>query len=135
MSLMSWKDEYSVHINVIDSQHKRLIELLNEVFDASRAGRGKEVVGKILNDLVTYTKVHFTTEQEFFRKYNYPGYAQHKGEHDNLTKQVGEFQEQYKAGRAALSVELMQFLKDWLSGHILGSDKKYSGFLTSKGLR
>jgi len=135
MALMIWKEEYSVKIGIIDTQHKKLIELLNQIFDASREGKGKEVIGKILNDLITYTKVHFTTEEDFFKKYAYPGFALHKAEHDKLTKQVTDFQEQFAAGRAMLSIELMQFLKDWLNGHILGTDQKYTGFLSSKGLR
>jgi len=132
---MTWKDEYSVKIQTIDSQHKKLIDLLNQIYDASRVGKGKEILGKILNELVTYTKIHFATEEEFFKKFSYPGYIQHKIEHDKLTKQVTDFQEQYAIGRVTLSIEIMQFLKDWLNGHILGTDKKYSEFLNSKGLR
>ena len=135
MPLMTWKDEYSVKIQTIDSQHKKLIDLLNQIYDASRVGKGKEILGKILNELVTYTKIHFATEEEFFKKFSYPGYIQHKIEHDKLTKQVTDFQEQYAIGRVTLSIEIMQFLKDWLNGHILGTDKKYSEFLNSKGLR
>ena len=134
MPLMTWKDEYSVKIQTIDSQHKKLIDLLNQIYDASRLGKGKEVLGKILNELVVYTKVHFTTEEDFFKKFSYPDYVLHKIEHDKLTKQVTDFQEQYEAGNATLSIEIMQFLKDWLSDHILGTDKKYVEFLHSKGL-
>jgi hemerythrin-like metal-binding protein len=135
MPLMTWKDEYSVKIQTIDLQHKKLIDLLNQIYDASRIGKGKEILGKILNELVTYTKVHFATEEEFFKKFSYPGFVQHKAEHDKLTKQVTDFQEQYASGRVTLSIEIMQFLKDWLNGHILGTDKKYTEFLNSKGLR
>jgi hemerythrin len=135
MPLMTWKDDYSVKIQTIDSQHKKLIDLLNQIYDASRVGKGKEILGKILNELVTYTKIHFATEEEFFKKFSYPGYLQHKTEHDKLTKQVTDFQEQYASGRVTLSIEIMQFLKDWLNGHILGTDKKYTEFLNSKGLR
>ena len=135
MALMTWKNEYSVNINVIDSQHKRLVDLLNQIFDASQAGQGKTVVEKILNDLVTYTKVHFSTEEDFMKKHSYPGFPQHKVAHDKLTKQVLEFQQEYRAGRSTLSVELMQFLRDWLQGHIVGTDKLYTPFLNAKGVR
>lgn len=134
MALMTWKEEYSVNIKVIDSQHKKLVDLLNQIYDATKVGKGKEVLAKILSELVSYTKVHFTTEEEFFKKFSYPGYLQHKNEHDKLTKQVCDFQDQYETGRATISIEIMQFLRDWLNGHILGTDKKYSEFLNSKGL-
>ena len=94
MALMTWKEEYSVNIKVIDSQHKKLVDLLNQIYDATKVGKGKEVLAKILSELVSYTKVHFTTEEEFFKKFSYPGYLQHKNEHDKLTKQVCDFQDQ-----------------------------------------
>jgi hemerythrin-like metal-binding protein len=132
---MPWKPEYSVNINVIDMQHKKLVDLLNQIHEASRVGKGKEALAKILDDLVTYTKVHFTTEEDFMRKHSYAGYAQHKAEHDRLTQKVMEFQVEFKSGRVALSIEVMQFLKDWLTGHIIGVDKQYTPFLNSKGVR
>jgi len=134
MPLMTWNDEYSVKINIIDGQHKKLIDLLNQLYDAMHSGKGKEVLGKTLDELVAYTKVHFRTEEELFKKFSYPGFTQHKNEHDKLTNQVVEFQEQYKAGGSMLSIELMNFLTNWLSGHILKSDKKYTSFLNSKGV-
>ncbi|HTP13088.1 MAG TPA: bacteriohemerythrin, partial [Bacteroidota bacterium] len=85
-------------------------------------------------ELVAYTKVHFQTEEDFFKKFAYPGYAQHKTQHDKLAQQVLDFQQQYKSGRSMFTIELMNFLKNWLSGHILGTDKNYSEFLNSKGL-
>lgn len=135
MPLMTWKDDYSVNIKVIDLQHKKLVDLLNQIFDATHAGRGKEVVDKILNDLISYTKVHFATEEEFMKKHGYPAFPRHKAEHDTLTQQVIEFQREYQAGRSSLSVELMQFLRDWLQKHILGTDKQYTPFLNAKGVR
>ena len=134
MALMSWKDEYSVRITTIDTQHKKLVDLLNQIHEATHAGRGKEVVEKILNDLVAYTKLHFATEEEYLKKHAYPGFSQHKAEHDKLANQVLQFQQDYKSGKALMSIEIMQFLRDWLTKHILGSDKQYSPFLNSKGV-
>ena len=135
MALMTWKEEYNINIKVVDSQHKKLVDLLNQIHDATSMGKGREVLAHILNELVAYTKLHFSTEEELFKKFSYPGYLQHKIEHDKLTKQVCEFQDRYSAGRAAISIEIMQFLRDWLNGHILGTDKRYSEFLLSKGVR
>ena len=135
MALLTWKDESSVHIGVIDLQHKKLVELLNQIHDAAQAGRGKDVLERILEDLVTYTKVHFSTEEDFFTKHSYPRSVQHKAEHDALTKKVLKYQEEYNSGRSALTIEVMKFLKDWLTNHILAVDKQYTPFLNAKGVR
>jgi len=131
---MSWKDEYSVKVSIIDQQHKKLIDLLNALYDGLRAQKAKDIVGRILGDLVSYTEVHFATEERLMKTHGYTGYLQHKVEHDSLTKKVVDFQKEFNEGKTSIPVELMQFLRDWLSNHILGSDKRYSSFFQSKGV-
>lgn len=134
MSLMPWRESFSVNIKSIDQRHKKLVTLLNDIHDATRAGRGKDAVETILGDLIKYTKEHFTAEEELMKKNAYPAYLQHKVEHDNFTKQVLAFQEEYKSGRVSVSIEIMQFLRDWLTDHILGVDRQYTSFLNTKGV-
>lgn len=67
--------------------------------------------------------------------YEYPKASSNALEHNTLTKQVIDFQAQFKEGNARLTVQLMNFLKQWLTDHILGSDKEYAPFLKSKGLK
>jgi len=134
MALMPWKDEYSVKIGAIDEQHKKLVDLLNQVHEATLAGRGKLVVGNILSELLTYTKVHFAAEEELMKKHAYPELNSHRAEHDELVRKVEEFKQKHAAGRVTMSVEIMQFLMDWLTEHILGVDKRYSAFLNGKGV-
>jgi hemerythrin len=132
---MTWNDKLSVGVNVIDDDHKKLVGMVNELYDAITAGKGKEALAKILDGLVNYTKVHFDREEQFFAKTAYPAAAARKKEHDDLTKQVLEVQAKYKAGTVAcLSLEVMNFLKNWLVNHIQGSDKKYGPHLNAKGI-
>jgi hemerythrin len=134
MSFMEWNDQMSVSVNVFDREHQQLVKMLNELHDAMKAGHGKDSLGKILDALVNYTKVHFAHEERFFAQTDYPGAAEHKKQHDDLTRQVLDFQQKYKDGSAALlTVEVMSFLKDWLVNHIQGSDKKYGPYLNGKG--
>ena len=95
--------------------------------------QGKEVVGKVLDDLVRYTKFHFAREEEFFAKTGYPA-VEHKKEHAELVKQAEALQSRYKSGEVALSIEALDFLKDWLTIHIQGTDKKYSSNLNANGI-
>jgi hemerythrin len=134
MALITWNDTLSVHIKEIDSQHQRLVELVNKLHDAMKAGRGNDVMGPILSDLVRYTVSHFATEEAYFKKYAYPDFAQHKKEHDDLTVKAKALKASFEKGKMTVSIEVMNFLRDWLSSHILGSDKKYGPYLNGKGL-
>jgi len=131
-TLIDWEDKFSVNIPEIDSQHKKLLDIINTLYKAFKAGKAKKEVKKILNDLVGYTSYHFGTEERYFDQFNYPENDVHKEEHDKLTAQVLEFQKNIDSGKVTLSAEIMEFLKTWLEEHILHSDKKYSDFLYEK---
>lgn len=134
MPLMTWTENYSVGIKSIDAQHQKLIGMLNELQDAMLAGKANDHIGKILDGLVQYTVTHFAYEEKLFAQHGYKDAAAHKAEHDKLTKQVADFAAQFKTGKAKLSSQLMSFLRDWLNGHILGTDKRYTTHLVSKGV-
>jgi len=133
---MTWTDKLSVGVKVIDDDHKKLVSMVNELYDGITAGHGKEALGKVLDELVNYTKFHFKREEDFFAKTGYPAAVAHKKEHDDLTTQVLDVQAKYKSGAmATLSLEVMNFLKNWLVNHIQGSDKKYGPHLNAKGIQ
>ncbi len=135
MPLLAWNDKMSIGLATIDEQHKKLVGMLNELFDAVQAGRGKDVLGIILDRLVDYTKTHFAYEEQLFTQHDYAETEAHKNEHADLTRQVLEIQQKHSAGATAtLSMELMNFLKNWLVRHIQGSDRKYAPFLAGKGV-
>ncbi len=132
--LLRWSDSLSVGIDSIDNQHKKLIDLINELFKHINSGSAKETVGKTLGALVDYTGTHFQNEEKLFAKYDYPEQMNHKEMHRKLVAQVVEFQNQFKNGEKDVSLELMEFLKDWLIKHIKQTDMQYSPFLRSKGV-
>jgi len=132
--MFEWNASYSVNIGSIDAQHQNLFAIGRELYAAMNAGQGKSVVAKILDRLIQYTVVHFAHEERLMKVHNYKDYAAHKAEHDALTRQVLQFQRDFQNGRAAMSIQLLQFLKDWLSHHINGSDKKYAPALQEKAV-
>lgn len=134
MALFEWKDIYSVNIKTVDDQHQMLVASLNELFEAMRSREANAVISGILKGLIDYVGVHFSYEESLMQKHNYPGYAQHKKEHEAFVAKVSDFVEKQKAGKLMLSMEVMNFLKQWLKDHIMGSDKKYSPFLNQKGV-
>jgi hemerythrin len=135
MALMQWNESLSVGVAEIDNQHQTLVSMINELSDAMKQGKGKDVVGKILNSLISYTVTHFQTEEKYFDLYRYPETAGHKKEHAAFVQNVSDFKDGFAKGKLSVTIELMNFLSDWLKNHIKGTDKKYSTFFNAKGLK
>ena len=134
MALMTWTDDFSVELDSIDAQHHRLIDLINELHDAMLAGKAQEELKTILDGLLDYTKTHFGYEEKLMVENEYPEYEAHKAVHDALAAKVVELDEKLAAGEHMLSMEVMTFLKDWLTHHIMGMDKQYSPFMLEHGV-
>lgn len=134
MAIITWKKQFSVNVKEIDAQHNKIIDYINELHSAMSGGKGKEILGDILEKLAGYTVEHFSTEEKYFDKYKYVLSVTHKLEHNKFVQKVVEFKKGYIEGNLILSVELMEFLKNWLCEHILGSDKLYTKCFNENGL-
>lgn len=136
MALMTWSDDFSVHIAHLDAHHRRLFDLVNSLYDAMKQKKAKDILGNVFSELINYTVYHFKAEEELFQKYEYPEYQQHKKEHEDLTKQVLELKDKFDKDplKIVLTIETMEFLKNWLKNHIQVEDKKYGPFLNRKGV-
>ena len=127
--MFDWSNNYSVAIGSVDAQHQKLFAIARELHAAMSTGQGNAALGRILDRLVQYTAVHFAHEERLMRLHDYPDFAAHKAEHDALVRQVMTFQQDFNSGRVTITVQLLQFLKDWLQNHIQGSDLKYAPHL------
>jgi len=134
-ALFDWKPEFSVGVQEIDQQHKKLVSLIGELHSAMKSGRGATVLNKILGDLVTYTRVHFDSEEKLMAMHGYPDLQAHKQEHADLTNKVEDFLGKVHSGAVSVTPEVLTFLKEWLVHHILHTDKNYGPFLNAKGVR
>lgn len=132
--LISWNEGYSVGVADMDSQHKQLISMINDLYDAMQNQKAAETIGKILKRLIAYTKTHFAKEEEIMEKYSYPELNQQIKEHRAFTDKIQKFKDDYDSGRTAMSVSVTSFLKDWLMHHISVNDKKYGPHFNSKGV-
>jgi hemerythrin-like metal-binding protein len=134
--LLEWNESLSVGVPSVDEQHKALLGLLNELSDATQAGRGQVVLGKVLKELADYTVYHFQYEESLFAQTGYNAAPDHIKEHDDLIRLVQVQSQQYEDGaREILSEELLKFLRRWLYMHIMGSDKKFGPHLVSMGIK
>lgn len=130
MALYDWDNTlYGVGITRFDDDHKKLLGFINKLHEAMLDGKGKDVLDGIYQELIDYTRYHFSAEEQQMLEANYPQYAEHKAMHANLMIQFADLQEKLKSGDRKISIETFGFLKDWLFGHIQVQDKKYAPFL------
>jgi len=127
MAFYEWQANFSVGVNEMDEQHKKLIAILNQLHDSMKAGKAAKEIGLIIDEMVEYTKFHFAAEEKRMTEKNYIGLASQKAEHAAFVKKAQEFQKEVNSGKLAVSLDVLNFLKDWLTNHILITDMKYSG--------
>ena len=116
MPLFLWKKSYEIGLTEIDTQHRNLVGIINELSDAMMNQKGYTVVPHILEKLVDYIQFHFTTEEEIMRDTKYPAL-------EMTTKVIG-FKRACAKNHEINVVEVLNFLRDWLKEHIVMSDKK-----------
>ena len=134
MAVFEWNESYSVKVGILDAQHKKLFQIVQELQDAMKAGHGKDKASDVLRRLIEYTVYHFSAEEKLMENHAYPTLAEHRAEHKALTDKVIQFKKDYEAGNGSI-LPLMTFLQDWLKHHILTVDQKYSGFMNTHGVR
>lgn len=135
MPIVLWDNSFSVNVREIDEQHEKLFDLINSLYDAMKKGLGKEILPKIIDELFHYVEKHFSTEEKYFDRFNYPESESHKIEHYNFLKKVSEFKKSYEEGQIGLTIDIITFLQEWLIRHIKVVDKKYSAFFNENGLK
>jgi len=135
MTEIQWDDSLSVNVELIDEQHKMLIQRIKDLSDAVNSSRGATEIGKTLGFMIDYTEFHFSTEEKHMKELDYPGFDVHRKQHDEfkstLNEMVMEFEED--GATAQLSEWVNQYLINWLVDHIKSIDTKLAAFLQDKG--
>ena len=119
----------------MDTQHKRWIELINNLYEAMRVGKGKDVVERTLADVLAYTRRHFADEEALLAAHGWTGFSEHKKEHDGFVSLVNRLQQRQQAGEVAISVEVMTQMRKWLVHHIQTLDRCSVPYLKGRGVR
>ncbi|MDH4199268.1 MAG: bacteriohemerythrin [Spirochaetia bacterium] len=127
-----WQKEYELGIEKIDSQHKRLIDLINQLDLACGVKKSPEEVEKIFLSLVNYTNYHFTAEEMVMKKNGYPLFENHKSKHDFFVQKISQFNRQIREDNTLALSDTIDFLNTWLVEHIMGEDRKYVPILKEK---
>lgn len=132
MDMFVWSERFDVGVDLINDQHKKLIELINSLSDKMLQGKSSEILGEVLKEIVNYGIYHFDSEEELLLKYGYEETEAHMKDHASFKKNITSLVEEYDAGSYRVSIDTLQFLKDWITIHILKTDMKYKDFLSTK---
>ncbi len=128
MAFFDWKDEYSIGISVIDRQHRKILELINDLFESIRDAREDLIIKEVLDDLVDYSHYHFGLEKKLFDQYRYPRAEEHEREHYHFIDKLTSLMIGASLNKACVPLETMDYLRQWFSNHMVGVDRGYSSF-------
>lgn len=131
---LEWDESYSVKISKFDNAHQHLIQLINTIHDNLNSGKDIEITKNVLVDLKKYTQTHFEEEIALLQTYNYPDLDDHEKEHSNFISELDSLQLKLKTNSNLLNIQILYFLKDWLTNHILNTDKRYSEYFVKNGI-
>ena len=134
MTLITWNEEANINVKEIDDQHRKLVALVNVLHEVMKSGKGRQVVERALSELIAFTATHFATEEAFMKEHQYPGYAKHKEEHEELLADLANLERRFHDGDTLLPFAIALDLKAWAMNHISDRDKAMGAFLNNKGI-
>jgi len=127
ISYIKWEPKYSVHVEILDEQHRKLFDIVNDLIDEIEMGSNHLL--PVIHDLVDYLSVHFKQESLVMMESNYPGFMKHSQEHREFTEKMKDFLQGYEQGDAELGLKMIVFLKEWIFNHTTKRDIEYAQHL------
>ena len=127
ISYIKWEPKYSVGVAILDEQHRKLFDIVNDLIDEIEMGSNHLL--PVIRDLVEYLSVHFKQESIVMMESNYPGFTKHSREHREFTEKVRGFLQEYENEDAELGLKMIVFLKEWIFNHTTKRDIEYAQHL------
>ena len=131
----AWQSAFSVGVEEIDSQHRRLFALVGELDAAIKDPESCPDSGALIAGLSDFAAQHFATEEQRMREAGYPELAAHAREHASLTRELAAFRKRFDCGDEQGLADLDDFLKDWALRHTLLVDRQYIPSLSGGDVR
>lgn len=125
-----WTNNLSVGNADIDREHQQLFALLDDFYQGIKEGSPKLKLQELIQGLLDYTNVHFTREEQYMQRINYPNLEHHRQQHQVFINKANEFYDKITNGKLILSLEVTNFLKNWLVQHIKGADQNYARYVS-----
>ncbi|ASB48663.1 bacteriohemerythrin [Alkalitalea saponilacus] len=126
--MIKWNDNFSVNNQSIDQEHQSLFKALNDFYEGLSNKASNENMSRLIENLINYTKTHFANEEEFMLSINYPRIDEHIKEHREFITKTEDFYTKFKSGKLLVSFEVTNFIKDWITQHIMTEDQQYAAF-------
>ncbi|MBF0375803.1 MAG: hemerythrin family protein [Alphaproteobacteria bacterium] len=134
MSFFTWQDKFSVGVETFDRDHKILVDLIDQLHEAFVTGNVRETVEQVLTVLIDYTETHFAREEALMVEMGYPASREHIAQHQELKQQVIDILTRFRSDpNASMGNEVLGFLHNWLTLHILETDMSYKSFFIEHG--
>lgn len=130
----TWDETLSVHVEVLDHQHQLFIDTLEKLYEAIMEKKSGEVVKDIIAKLYEYADLHFSTEEEYFLKFNYEDTDIHIAAHRSFKDKLDRYVQKINAGEEGILIGLMNYLEKWLVNHLNTMDKNYIKCFNENGL-
>lgn len=124
MAYFEWASDMEIDQGPIDQDHRKLVDLVNELHTVTSQGRGQQIVNRVLNELISYTADHLRREEHLMASVNFPNLASHRVGHEAFMASILDLKKKYDAGSITVAAQLSTVLRDWLSLHIRRSDKE-----------
>lgn len=126
MSLFDWSENYELGVGFIDTQHKKIFSILNNVINTHNRNANRAEIEELLDDLIFYTKIHFNQEEKEMEDDKFPEIMEHRALHQEFTSKMTKFTQDFKNGVANIEMTVLEEWKAWLLNHFLVDDKKYT---------
>lgn len=132
MSEINWNMSMETGIENIDEQHKMLISVINDFYNEIQKGSSKDRMLHLLKELKKYTDYHFTDEEKYMESVDYPELEKHRKIHESFVKRVSGFEQRFISGKMLLTLEVTNFIKEWIVKHIMDEDKKIADYVNAQ---
>jgi len=134
VNILKWDDSLATGFDGVDLQHKKLILIIDDVSKSLQAPEEEYALrmAKDLKRLTDYTVYHFSEEEAFMRKHEYPELEKHHGEHEAFVAEVKRQIATLSRADSVNGFNFYRFLGNWLLNHIAKSDKAWADYIHSK---
>jgi len=134
MTYIQWSPDLSVKVKELDEHHQVLIAMINDLHQAMLAHAGREAQKTIVAKMLRYAQLHFASEEKYMSQFAFPGLHSHRAEHDKFTAKAKDLNDRLDKAGFVLTLEILNFLRDWLKNHIMGTARLYSQHFNQHGL-